>query len=92
MQRKISSMMQGGREKRVGRFGNFWVLEFLVKRLSRIRSESVFQYLFLKGWSIAAGVVANSTFVLIRGCFLLVHITRRTTSLLHPGANNFSRG
>ena len=70
MQRKISSMMQGGREKRVGRFGNFWVLEFLVKRLSRIRSESVFQYLFLKGWSIAAGVVANSTFVLIRGSFL----------------------
>lgn len=49
MQRKISSMMQGGREKRAGRFGNFWVLEFLVKRLSRIRSESVFQYIFLKG-------------------------------------------
>ena len=59
--------------------------------LSRRRSESVFQYLFLKGWSIAADVVANSAFHLICGCFLLVHITRRTTSLLHPGgANNFS--
>ena len=42
MQRKISSMMQGGRDKRVGGFGNFWVLKFLVKQLSRIRSESVF--------------------------------------------------
>ena len=29
----VVSMMQGGRKKRAGQFGNFWVLEFLVKRL-----------------------------------------------------------
>ena len=91
MQRKISSIMQGGREKRAGQFGNFWVLEFLVKRLSRIRRESVFEYLFLKGWSIVAGVVADSSFHLIRGCSLLVHLTRRTTSLLHLEEQKISR-
>ena len=31
----VVSMMQGGRKKRAGRFGNFWVLEFLVKRLKQ---------------------------------------------------------
>ena len=39
----VVSMMQGGRKKRAGRFGNFWVFPLLVKRLKQVwRKESVF--------------------------------------------------
>ena len=31
----VVSMMQGGRKNRARRFGNFWVLEFLVKQLKQ---------------------------------------------------------
>ena len=44
----VVSMKQGGREKRAGWFGNFWVLEFLVKGLKRIREVNS-SFVILKG-------------------------------------------